>query len=180
MTTNDNTEWLTVEQVASLLGTSTRQAHRYAEGESARIRTRRAGRRILFYRPDVENLAEALGIARREPPAPPPTRPQVVVQQHAELLAYIRDLQEQIQQAAAREGYYKAQLESRLSLPDERSLRTAIEEERAQRIALEQQEAAARRELKALQGNQRWLIITIATLIIITLILGGVVIFLIR
>lgn len=169
-----------------MLGTSTRQAHRYGEGESARIRTRKAGRRVLFHRNDVDALARDLGIARREPPTPPPARPQVVAQQQTELLEYIRELQGQISQlqdeirdAAAREGYYKAQLDARLSLTDERALRTTLEAEQHTKQALENQIKTKQEELtqqehqaQKLQQRNRIFIITIVVLAIGLLVLG--------
>lgn len=190
MTTNDDNDWLTVEQVATMLGTSTRQAHRYGEGESARIRTRKAGRRVLFSRTDVDKLARDLGIARREPPTPPPARPQVVAQQQTELLEYIRELQGQISQlqdeirdAAAREGYYKAQLDARLSLTDERSLRNTLEAEQQTKQELENQIKTKQQELtqqeqqaQRIQQRNRILVITIALLVTILIILGVVLI----
>jgi len=53
-------EYITVEDAAAILQTKTRQAHRYGEGPNARIRTRKAGRRKLFHRGDVEQLARDL------------------------------------------------------------------------------------------------------------------------
>jgi excisionase family DNA binding protein len=64
--------YITVEEAAAILDLSTRQVHRYGSGESARLRTRRAGRRRLFHRGDVESLAADLAVARH--PLPPPPR----------------------------------------------------------------------------------------------------------
>src|SRR5262245_31794743 len=105
---DNDTQWLTVEQVATMLGVSTRQAHRYGEGPSARLRTKRAGRRILFNRADVEALAVELGIAHQPPPAPKPPRVEIVQQQtQNELLGYLRERDEELR-------HYQAKLESLL------------------------------------------------------------------
>ncbi len=57
MTDNDE-EWLTVEQVAQHLRVSVRHASRYGE----RVRTKKAGKRILYHRGDIEALGVELGV----------------------------------------------------------------------------------------------------------------------
>ena len=68
---DDAAAYITVEEAAALLDLSTRQTGRYGRGEGARLRTRRAGKRILYHRSDVELLARDLQVAR----TPPPSRP---------------------------------------------------------------------------------------------------------
>jgi hypothetical protein len=68
---DDAAAYITVEEAAALLELSTRQVSRYGKGEGARLRTRRAGKRILYHRGDVESLARDLQVAR----TPPPLRP---------------------------------------------------------------------------------------------------------
>lgn len=57
---NAHDEWLTVHDAARILRVSTRQTHRYAE--EGRIVTRRAGRRVLFSRASVVQLADDLAV----------------------------------------------------------------------------------------------------------------------
>jgi hypothetical protein len=65
--TDNGEEYITVEQVASTLRVSVRHAARYAE----RVRTQKAGKRILFHRGDIEALADELG-AQHKPAIPQP------------------------------------------------------------------------------------------------------------
>ena len=65
--TDNGEEYITVEQVASTLRVSVRHAARYAE----RVRTQKAGKRILFHRGDIEALADELG-AQNKPAIPQP------------------------------------------------------------------------------------------------------------
>ncbi|NNJ13339.1 helix-turn-helix domain-containing protein [Chloroflexales bacterium ZM16-3] len=68
-------DYITIEEVAALLDLSSRQASRYGKGEGARLRTRQAGKRILYHRGDVESLARDFQVARTPPPPreSPPT-----------------------------------------------------------------------------------------------------------
>ena len=68
MTDNDE-EYITVEAAASILRVSVRQATRYA----SRVTTRQAGKRILFHRGEVEELAKRLG-AENKPLVPTPSQ----------------------------------------------------------------------------------------------------------
>jgi hypothetical protein len=61
-------DYITIEEVAALLDLSSRQASRYGQGEGARLRTRRAGKRILYHRGDVESLGRDFQVARTPPP----------------------------------------------------------------------------------------------------------------
>ena len=84
----DDTQYITVEDAADILQVTPRQAHRYGGGDHPRIRTRKAGRRILYHRGDVEALAVDLGVEFRSRSKPP--APQALAA--SELLAYIEQL----------------------------------------------------------------------------------------
>ncbi len=43
----DEDEYITVEQAAQVLGVTSRQVNRYGSGDTRRLRTEHAGRRIL-------------------------------------------------------------------------------------------------------------------------------------
>lgn len=58
MTDNDQDEYVTVETVASILRISVRHASRFAE----RVRTKKAGKRILYHRGDIEAIGLELGV----------------------------------------------------------------------------------------------------------------------
>src|SRR5919199_5473165 len=64
--TDNGQEYIPVETVASILRVSVRHASRFAD----RVRTERAGKRILFHRGDVEELAREIG-ADNKPLVPP-------------------------------------------------------------------------------------------------------------
>src|SRR6185312_2003052 len=66
---HDQDVYLPVEDVAAVLKVSTRQASRYG----AKMRTQRAGRRVLYHRDDVEALAAKIGAEYRLPSPPPRT-----------------------------------------------------------------------------------------------------------
>jgi hypothetical protein len=52
--------WITANEAAEVLRLTSRQVHRY--GESGKIKTRRAGRRVLFLASDVASLADELQV----------------------------------------------------------------------------------------------------------------------
>lgn len=56
--TDTDEEWLTVEAVAQRLRVSVRHASRYGD----RVRTMKAGKRILYHRDDVDALGVELGV----------------------------------------------------------------------------------------------------------------------
>jgi hypothetical protein len=93
MTDNDG-EWLTVEAVASRLRVSVRHASRF----QGRVKTKKAGKRILFHRDDIEALAREIG-ADNKPllPAPVELVPigemlEIYERQHHELAAAREEL----------------------------------------------------------------------------------------
>jgi hypothetical protein len=58
-------DYISADDAAALLGVSGRQVHRYGAGSTARLRTRRIGRRVLFNQADVETLADELETVRQ-------------------------------------------------------------------------------------------------------------------
>ncbi len=103
-------EYITVEEAAEILQVTTRQAHRY--GERGRIQTRKAGRRVMFNRTDVETLADDLGVLT----SPRPNAPRTDLVPAGDMLDYIRErdqrldeLQGQLVSAAAELGRLKAE-----------------------------------------------------------------------
>ncbi|MEN9934323.1 MAG: Helix-turn-helix domain [Chloroflexota bacterium] len=98
--------WLTTAQAAQALNLSQRQVTRYCE--AGRLRTRKAGRRILVSAADVAALADelAVDIPRGGPPA---RRSELPV----EVVRYLQD-----QTAAQRDALDRLQrIEERLSAP---------------------------------------------------------------
>jgi hypothetical protein len=87
-------EWLTVEEAADRLQVSIRQANRYGHGDSPRLRTKRAGKRVLYHRGDVEQLADDLGVVYK--PRPPELAVDLVPA--GEMLNYLRERDQRIDQ----------------------------------------------------------------------------------
>jgi excisionase family DNA binding protein len=75
MSDEDEDSYITVEEAAQILGLSTRQTHRYGQSGTPRLRTRKAGRRLLYNNNDVLSLAKDLDVARTPPPPPPQKEP---------------------------------------------------------------------------------------------------------
>ncbi len=107
-------QYITVEDAASILQVTTRQAHRYGEGDRARVRTRRIGRRVMFHKGDVEVLAAELGVLDQ----PRPQRPKTDLTSVTAIFDYLRErdvkmeaLQQQIQQAMYEIGRLQGALE---------------------------------------------------------------------
>ncbi len=127
-------EYITVEDAADILRVVPRQVNRYGNGPDARLRTRKAGRRVLYHRGDVETLADDLGVINK-PRAPRPTAADLipageVLQQWREREQEhdrrVDDLQAQLNAAARRIGELEAQLQSRLAPEQERALRDEL------------------------------------------------------
>lgn len=126
--------YMTVEDASAVLGVTTRQVNRYGKGDPPKIRTYRAGKRLLYSRDDVESLADDLGVMRTVG-AQQPAKAELVPL--GEMLRYqrereqdhdrhVNDLQGQLQQAAKRVGELEAQLAQRPLLADH----TALQSER--------------------------------------------------
>jgi hypothetical protein len=127
-------EYITVEDAADILRVVPRQVNRYGNGPDARLRTRKAGRRVLYHRGDVETLADDLGVVNK--PQTPRTPASELVPQGKVLEEWRlreREHQEQINElhaklnaAAHRIGELEAQLQHRLSPEQERALRDEL------------------------------------------------------
>ncbi len=150
-------QWLTAEEVADRLGLTARQVNRYGTPTAtkpARLRTERAGRRVLYHREDVEQLAQELQ---------PRLRPKV---SHAktdlvpagEMLEYIRDrdrqlaeiqerLQSQLNQALLEIGRLQGQL------AETQHIRGQLEAVQAERDELQEAIEQARPWWKRLLGR---------------------------
>ncbi len=112
-------EWLTVEEAARLLNVTPRHMHRYGQGDAPKVRTQAAGRRTLFWREDVEALAE-------EQNADLKPRGNVDVLPAGELFDLVRQQQDQLMLLSRRIGELEGQLQLRLLPDDERSLRDEL------------------------------------------------------
>ncbi len=96
----DADQWLTAEQVADRLGLTARQVNRYGTPTAtkpARLRTQRAGRRVLYHREDVDQLAEELQPRLR----PRASRPKTDLVPAGDMLEYIRERDRQLAEVQA-------------------------------------------------------------------------------
>ena len=120
---NEDTDiaaYIPVEDGAALLGLKLRKVQRYVE--QGQIRTKQVGLQTLVHQGDVEALA-----AERRPAKPTtPTPPQAGLVPVDELLTYMRErdqqleeLQRQLREALAQNGYLRGQLDQR-ALPTDR------------------------------------------------------------
>ena len=117
-------DYITVEDAAAILGVTPRQANRYGSGNAPRIRTQRAGRRILYHRGDVEALADGLGAHRRLAPAQPARADLIPA---GEMLDYLRErdaridaLQDRVSTLERENGELRGQLRALLGPPPRR------------------------------------------------------------
>jgi hypothetical protein len=126
--------YIPVEEVAVILGVSPRQAARYQD----RVRTKRAGHRILYHRGDITAQAKLRGQGQdAQEAAKAYQQPKAEGVPASELIQYLREreahsdmLQEQLHQATHRIGELEALLSQRLPAEDAAALRsqlTAIE-----------------------------------------------------
>jgi chromosome segregation ATPase len=156
---NSTEHWIPVEDAAEILQVTTRQAHRYGEGPNARIRTRKAGRRVMFHQEDVEALAADLGVLSQ----PRPQRQRADLVPTGEMLDYIRerdrqllDLQQQLNSAYAEAGRLTGLLEAQRSLlEDADGIRRRLAEIEAERDQLRSDLEAQRAELEAERALQQ-------------------------
>src|SRR6266487_1579767 len=61
-----NERWIDVTEAASILKMTSRQVNRY--GNQGKLRTKKAGRRVLYLLSDVSNLADELRVDIRPTP----------------------------------------------------------------------------------------------------------------
>ena len=157
--------WLTVEEAANRLKLTTRATHRY--GEQKRVKTKRAGRRILFYGPDIDQLAEELGAANK--PKPAPKQPKTEMVPAGELLGYLREkdqqLAEQQQQISAlliRLAEKETELGQRLLPADEQQLKRDLATVTAERNTIKNELEDLKKSIRPIWVKwQLWLTISI-------------------
>lgn len=153
-------EYITVEDAAEILRLSVRMVNRYGNGPNPRLRTRRAGTRVLYHRGDVDALANDMNARFK----PRPRQPKAELLPPGEVLAYIRerdqqlaDAQNQLTRAMHEIGRLQGMLEQRLLPDDERNLRQALATVEQQRDELRQALEQAQLELKQAQSpKRRW------------------------
>ena len=101
--TNNDQQWLTAGEAARILHLSERQVNRY--GATGQIKTRRAGRRVLYHPGDVTRLADELRVDIR----PAPQRSTAMIS--PELARYLQE-----QEAAMRQqGETQVSIDRRLA-----------------------------------------------------------------
>lgn len=122
--------YIPVEEAAALLGVTPRQAARYKD----RVRTKRAGQRILYHRGDIEQQAALKGQGQDaraaakvyQPPKPARIPTDEFIQYLREREQHSDRLQEQLRQAAHRIGELEALLSQRLPVEDAAALRNQL------------------------------------------------------
>ncbi len=110
-------DWISAEDAGRILRVSSRMVYRYGEGDAPKLRTMRAGRRILFNRADVLAYAEELGAENRPDP-------QTDIIRADELMRAIGSLQAELVRQAEELG----ELRGRIPKEDELALRDRIHE----------------------------------------------------
>ncbi len=146
-------EYISVEEVAAIMGLSVRQASRYA----AKVRTERINQRVLFHRDDVMEQARLKGIEHeaRERAAtyqPKPTKTDLVPA--GEMLEYIRErdrqlaeVQAQLNQALLEIGRLQGQL------TDHQQIRQQLTDIQSERDELKQAMERARPWWRRILGH---------------------------
>ena len=144
----ENEQYIPVEEAGRILGVTPRQANRY--GTEGKIRTRKAGKRIMYHRGDVEALAEDLGVAFK----PQKQQPQMELMPPGEVLNYLQqrdaqvyELTSKLTEAYHRIGQLEGTMQQRLLPEDERQLRQQI-------VDLERERSELRAELERLKEEQ--------------------------
>ncbi|KAB8139645.1 hypothetical protein F8S13_27310 [Chloroflexia bacterium SDU3-3] len=149
-------EWIDISEASRRIKRTDRQVRRYVE--KGRIRSRRRGAYVEYHAGDVDTLAAEL---------PQDERPRAEPQQlmtRGEMLGLVERLQQQLAEAAAREGYLRAQLEQRPELPDTQAVKDDLVQARAERDALQHQIDALQ------QGSRRAWILALAALAILAIV----------
>jgi hypothetical protein len=161
---SNNDHYLSSREAQQTLGRTDRQLRRYAE--SGRVRTRVQGGRVQYHAGDVDRLRQELR---------PDDRPHVPDQQiipAGEMLDLVRSLQQQIAESAAREGYLRAQLDTRPRLEDQQAIQAQLADERANRQLAERQLQDAQARLD--RSERRGQLATIAAVVFLTLLIVAV------
>ena len=128
--TTEREDWVSGRAAMARLGRSERTFRRYVQQK--RIRTRPGKNGLVYNLQDIETLIAEMPDEER--PGPP-----MEIIPAGQLLDQLNRLQEQIQSAAAREGYLRAQLDQRPLLEDTQRVQADLERERATRTILEQE-----------------------------------------
>jgi hypothetical protein len=125
---NDEYEdYITVEEVADILGVTIRQANKYGAGPEPKINTKRAGKRIMYLRADVDRIARERNIT----PYTPKTRPIKVSVASGPVWDEFQALQDRLQQSQRRIGQLEGELNaSRYMLDDSRKSRDDLDRTR--------------------------------------------------
>lgn len=163
--TDDEQQWIRGEDAAALLGISERSIQRYAGEGRGKIRVRKyqGSKRYWYYVPDVERLAEEMGVGRRPPSVPRPPKPELVPA--GELLTYLRQKDEELRLAQAQ--LQAAALELGQSRAE--AARRQLVDEQLQAVSAERDEV--RRQITRLR-LQRAVLITAVVLLVLALIVG--------
>jgi hypothetical protein len=133
---SDPVKWLTVSEAAAILRMTPRQVNRY--GNTGRIRTQRAGRRVLYHNIDVEQLADELRVDER-----PHAQPSSLAAPLASLADQLRDRDHQLAESQRRleERLERIEAQQRqLPSGDREELRQLLTEVIAEREAIRQKE----------------------------------------
>lgn len=143
---SEHPEYIPVEDVSERLKVSVRQASRYG----AKLRTQRAGRRVLYHRDDVEQLAEELGAEHRV--APP--QPRTDLLPPGEFLQTFERQQSQIAHLSREVGRLEGQVEAQRQ--QQRQLTESTEDLQARLSAAESQREALQAEVERLRRRSWW------------------------
>jgi chromosome segregation ATPase len=145
-------EYIPIEAAAEILRRQWRQTHRYAE--QGRIRTKRAGRRVMFLKQDVEALARELNVELS--PRPKPLAQLLPASDLLELVIHkddeIRSLREEISMLQRRLGQMEGEIQaSKFLLQDSHRLREDLDHYREETRRLRDELEQANRERTRLE-----------------------------
>ena len=149
-------EWIDIEEASRRMQRTGRQVRRYVE--RGRVQSRKRGVRVEYLASDIEAIAAEL---------PQDHRPRVEsqVMTRGEMLTIVEKLQQQVADAAAREGYLRAQLDQRPALNDTQLVRDELAQVRAERDALQTQIADLR------TGGQRAWVISLLMIVLLAVVI---------
>jgi DNA-binding transcriptional MerR regulator len=146
----EHNKYIPVEEAAALLHLTPRMVNNYGKPPYSRIKTKRAGRRILYSKLDVLALAEQLGTSSQ---LPEPPKAQLVP--IGEMLEYLNQTQKQLNQAMLEIGRLQGTLEHQRQLTqDTDELRQHLAEAETIQEAQQQELGVLRAELK--HYHQPW------------------------
>jgi hypothetical protein len=135
-------EWIGAEEAGRILRVSPRMVYRYGQGEAPKLRTMRAGRRILFSHADVLAYANELGAENK-----PSTQTDIV--RADELMLLVREQQAKLEAAARTIGDLEAQLRLRLLPADADHLKEQVNDLERERDRLRWENERLQAELEA-------------------------------